>query len=208
MDVIAPDYDFWPLPWYLRRYNGADFHFTNAPGFSKFVLGDIQDVRGFALKFLPVQRDPVSQFLLASGLTNQVDAAHPAQGDPNHLESLLETNLNHLITGPSLYDSNRFHGIRLRLDTEELRRQNPRGQELIRLNRRLLEDAYPAELRTNSLPLEPYAPITILSTKLEPEVDQDKAGLMTGIYELRPGIFLELYVQPDLWSAYLQHRAK
>ena len=208
MDVIAPDYDFWPLPWYLRRYNGADFHFTNAPGYSKFVLGDIQDARGFALKFLPVKPDPVSQFLLASGLTNHVDAAHPANGDPNHLESLLETNLNNIITGASLYDSNRFHGIRLRLETEELRRQNPRGQDLIRLNRRLLEDAYPAELRTNSLPLEPYAPITILSTKLEPEVDQDKAGLMTGIYELRPGIFLELYVQPDLWSGYLQHRAK
>ena len=62
-------------------------------------------------------------------------------------ESLLVTNLNHIITGPSLYDSNRFQGIRLRLETEELRRQNPRGQDLIRLNRRLLEDAYPAELR-------------------------------------------------------------
>jgi hypothetical protein len=31
---------------------------------------------------------------------------------------------------------------------------------------------------------------------------------MTGFYELRPGVWLELYVQTNLWSAYLQHRAK
>ena len=55
--------------------------------------------------------DPVSQFLMSSGITNDVDAAHPANGDPDHLESLLVTNLNHIITGPSIYDSNRFQGI-------------------------------------------------------------------------------------------------
>jgi len=27
---------------------------------------------------------------------------------------------------------------------------------------------------------------------------------MTGYYELRPNVFLELYVQSNLWSAYLQ----
>ena len=96
----------------------------------------------------------------------------------------------------------------MRLETVELLLQNPRGQDLIRLNRRLLEDAYPAQLGTNSLPVEPYPPVTIISTELEPNVDPDKAGLMTGIYELRPGIFLELYVQTNLWNAYLQHGAK
>ena len=47
---------------------------------------------------LLVKSDPVSQFLLNSGLTNNVDAAHPANGDPDHFESLLVTNLNHIIT--------------------------------------------------------------------------------------------------------------
>ena len=59
--------------------------------------------------------DPVSKFLIDSGITNNMDAAHPANGDPDHLESLLVTNLNHIITGPSIYDANRFQGIRLRL---------------------------------------------------------------------------------------------
>ena len=39
-------------------------------------------------------------------------------------------------------------------------------------------------------------------------MDQDKAGFMPHYYELRPGIFLELYVQTNLWNAYLQHRPK
>jgi len=208
LNVIAPGYDFWPLPWSLRRYNGADFHLTNAPGYSKFALDDIRSAHAIILKFLPAQPDAVSKFLLESGVTNNMDAAHPANGDPWHLESLFVAGLNQLITGPCIYDSNRFAGIGLRLETEELRRQNPGGQDLIRLNRRLLEDAYPAGLRTNGLPVEPYPPITIISTRLEPEVDQDKAGIMAGMYELRPGIFLELYVQTNLWSAYLEHRAK
>jgi hypothetical protein len=137
-----------------------------------------------------------------------VDAAHPANGDPDHLESLLVTNLNRIITGPSIYDSNRFQGIRLRFETDKLRRQDPSGQDLIRLNRRLLEDAYPAELGTNNLPVEPYLPISIVSSTLDADVDRDKAGIMTHMYEFRPGLFLELYVQSNLWNAYLQNGAK
>jgi uncharacterized protein (TIGR03663 family) len=324
INLIAPGYDCWPLPWYLRAYRQAGLS-TNVPGFSKFGPDDIQDVDAFVMRFLdsstfsayeikdlskfvsrlkeqsdpasvllwqgfsnpeqvmltnyqpsatnslqlkeilvqalnklvggksiyerdrfqgmvlrretanlmaqnptganlarlnrlllqdayPVElsrnllSDRVSQFLMISGLTNNLDAAHPANGDPEHLESLLATNLNQILSGPSLYDSNRFQDVRLRLETEELLRQNPRGPDLIRLNRRLLEDAYPEELAT--IPVEPYAPLSIISRSLEPEVDQDKAGIMTHIYELRPGVWLELYVQSNLWSAYLDHRPK
>jgi hypothetical protein len=209
INIIAPDSDYWPLPWYLRAYSEAGY-FTNTPGHSFFdepAFHGLQDLDAFVGKLL-VKSDPVSQFLLNSGLTNNVDAAHPANGDPDHFESLLVTNLNHIISGPSLYDSNRFQGIRLRPATDELRRQNPRGLDLVRLNRRLLEDAYPAELGTNNIPVEPYPPMTIVRRILEPEVDQDKAGFLPHYYELRPGIFLELYVQSNLWSAYLEHRAK
>jgi hypothetical protein len=50
--------------------------------------------------------------------------------------------------------------------------------------------------------------MTIISTQLEPDMDEDKAGIMTHIYELRPNVFLELYVQSNLWAAYLKNRAK
>jgi len=27
IDVVAPDDDVWPLPWYLRRFDGAGVHY-------------------------------------------------------------------------------------------------------------------------------------------------------------------------------------
>ena len=126
--------------------------------------GEIQDVDAFVNK-VRAKSDPVSKFLLDSGLTNNLDAAHPANGDPAPFRILLVTNLNRIVTGPSIYDSNRFQQIHLRPETDELLRENPRGQDLIRLNRRLLEDAYPAELGTNNLPVEPYPPVTIISAQ-------------------------------------------
>jgi uncharacterized protein (TIGR03663 family) len=55
------------------------------------------------------------------------------------------------------------------------------------------------------LPDDPYAPIIIASTKLSAALDEksNKAYLMTGLYELRPGVFLELYVEMELWKKFL-----
>lgn len=208
ISVIAPGDDYWPLPWYLRAFGHVGY-FDRVPGYAKFTPEEIPDAAAF-LRKVEAKSDPVSQFLLEAGLTNHLGAAAAARGDTNAFESLLVSNLNQIITGPSLYDSNRFQDVHLRATTEELRRQNPRGQDLTRLNRRLLEDAYPAELGTNNMPVEPYPPISIISAQLEPDVDPDKAGIMTHFYELRPrpGVFLELYVQSNLWNAYLQNRAK
>ncbi|MGA2543726.1 MAG: flippase activity-associated protein Agl23 [Verrucomicrobiota bacterium] len=206
INVIAPGDDYWPLPWYLRTYSGVGYP-ENVPGYSKFALDEIQDADAFVRR-VKAKSDAVSQFLLEAGLGSDMDAAHLARAGTNLLQSILVTNLNKIITGPSIYDSNRFQGVHLRPATEELRRQNPHGQDLTRLNRKLLEDAYPKELGTNNMPVEPYPPMTIISTQLEPDMDEDKAGIMTHIYELRPNVFLELYVQSNLWAAYLKNRAK
>lgn len=60
--------------------------------------------------------------------------------------SALVKDLNQIISRPSIYDNLRFGKIVLRSETEELLKQNPRGQRLARLNKLLLEDAYPTEL--------------------------------------------------------------
>ena len=58
----------------------------------------------------------------------------------------LVKDLNQILAGPSIYDKARFANVTLRPETEQLLRQNPSGQPLARLNKLLLEDAYPAEL--------------------------------------------------------------
>jgi len=58
----------------------------------------------------------------------------------------LAKDLNQLIAGPSIYDAARFHDAALRPETRQLLKQNPAGFQAARLNKMLLEDAYPAEL--------------------------------------------------------------
>jgi uncharacterized protein (TIGR03663 family) len=60
----------------------------------------------------------------------------------------------------------------------------------------------------NSLPPDPYAPIMIVSADLHANLDEKKTHVMVGIFSLRPQIFLELYVQSDLWRAYLERFKK
>jgi hypothetical protein len=59
--------------------------------------------------------------------------------------------LNQVISGPSIYHKARFSSIVLRPETEQLLQQNPSGPQLARLNKLLLEDAYPGELAKSSL---------------------------------------------------------
>ena len=57
----------------------------------------------------------------------------------------------------------------------------------------------------DDMPAEPYAPIMIVSAKHRAALDEKsgKAYLMTGLYELRPGTFLELYVEIELWKQFV-----
>ena len=58
----------------------------------------------------------------------------------------------------------------------------------------------------DDVPAEPYAPIIIASTKLNAALDEksNKAYLMSGLFELRPGTFLELYVEKKLWEKFVE----
>jgi uncharacterized protein (TIGR03663 family) len=56
------------------------------------------------------------------------------------------------------------------------------------------------------LPEDPYAPIMVVSANLRAALDEKKTHLMVGYFQLRPQLFLELYVQLDLWQEWLAHR--
>ncbi|HUR47668.1 MAG TPA: hypothetical protein VMZ27_17425, partial [Candidatus Saccharimonadales bacterium] len=57
----------------------------------------------------------------------------------------------------------------------------------------------------DQLPPDPFAPIIIVSSKLDTRLDErsDKKWIMAGISEMRPGVFLELYVELELWKKYV-----
>ena len=50
---------------------------------------------------------------------------------------------------------------------------------------------------------EPASPVMILSPQFAAKLDERKSHQAAGIYELRPGVFLTLFVEPELWRAYL-----
>lgn len=77
-----------------------------------------------------------------------------AASDPGAKATLsaLVKNLNQIMAGPSNYDKTRFgKGIALRPETRKLVKENPQGQQLARLNKLLIEDAYPAEIAPSGL---------------------------------------------------------
>jgi hypothetical protein len=122
---------------------------------SSFQLSDIRDPDSLAKK-LQAGSDAVSVFVtnsMGAYFLKQLAAYQPGKGDTNHIRDLLAGSLQFVIVTKDVYDSNRFQNVVLRPATEKLRKQNPSGEEARRLNRMLLEDAYPGEI--SRLPEEP-----------------------------------------------------
>jgi len=57
----------------------------------------------------------------------------------------------------------------------------------------------------DALPADPFAPIVIVASRLNAALDEksDKKWVMVGMFELRPGNFLELYVEMELWRKFV-----
>jgi uncharacterized protein (TIGR03663 family) len=55
----------------------------------------------------------------------------------------------------------------------------------------------------NEIPSDPFAPVMVISTTFNAALDEKKTHLMTGIFQLRPQEFFELYVRLDVWQAFL-----
>ncbi len=110
--------------------------------------GGITDPAALAAKLCNAT-DPVSVFLrgrLQDSVRADLAAYSASNANAKAVVSALAKDLNAAISGPSLYDKARFSHVVLRPETAQLVSRNPAGQELARLNKLLLEDAYPAEL--------------------------------------------------------------
>jgi uncharacterized protein (TIGR03663 family) len=59
---------------------------------------------------------------------------------------------------------------------------------------------------TKILPAHATAPVIIVSAELNAHLDDDKTYLMNGLFELRPRVFFELYIEVSLWRDFLEQR--
>ena len=60
----------------------------------------------------------------------------------------------------------------------------------------------------DGIPADPYGPVMIVSAQFRAGLDEAKTHLMIGYFELRPGVFFELYVEKELWTRFLAARPK
>jgi len=111
------------------------------------------DIRVSAIiERLRAQSDPVSSFIWLSLSKEEqsvlMEYQPSSQGPKRGVEVVVQT-FNRIICGPSMYKEDRFKGIVVRGEAKAIMQQDPHGSMLARLNRILLEDAYPVELSRN-----------------------------------------------------------
>jgi len=114
--------------------------------------GGINDPAAFVRK-LTNGPDEVSVFLrgrLQESVKADLAAYSASDANAKTVISALVKDLNAIISLPSIYDKERFSNVVLRPETAQLIERNPRGLQLARLNKLLLEDAYPGELAKSS----------------------------------------------------------
>jgi len=129
-----------------KTLNGWQLIENNA---HSLVTASIKDPPAFTT-WMTNGTDPMSEYLRAhlqdsvkAGITDWSASLLDAQTKL----SALTRDLNRIIGGPSLYDKDRFNGIVLRRETAELLTAHPATQyEIAKLNKLLIEDAYPDDL--------------------------------------------------------------
>ncbi|MGE3313353.1 MAG: hypothetical protein AB7O66_25590, partial [Limisphaerales bacterium] len=120
-------------------------------GSSTFSVDDLKDASLLASK-LKNAAGGVSAYIqgrLEASTRAELAAWQAPAKPPPALQEFLIMDLNSILGGGSIWDANRFEGVELRPETQYLINSNPIGEELVRLNRLLLEDAYRLELSKN-----------------------------------------------------------
>ncbi len=127
-----------------RDFGEIVFNMVETGGSPVFALGDLKDPQALAER-LSRHADPLSRFLWTR-LPIHSQQAVLTGPKPEHLEPLLVEGLNGIIREDSIYLEERFAGVNLSRETQSLLGLPLKGPLLARLNRLLLEDAYPREI--------------------------------------------------------------
>jgi MscS family membrane protein len=132
---------------------GSPHYEPPTPSGDRQRVRDSSTLEGDDLADLPVfvaklrANDQFAAYLSSrlSDETQELLSAYDGGADAKLKEALVR-DLNAAICGPAIYDEQRCSDIDLSPETQELLGRNPEGEELRRLNRMLLQDAYPTEL--------------------------------------------------------------
>lgn len=114
-----------------------------------FQAAEVQDVFGLLEKFKPGTNLVgvfIGERLSAEAKAKIKDFKGSDAPALEGMQKLLATELNRLIAGPLLHQADRFTGVPLSDRSTRLLGQRPQDAKLQRLNRWLLEDAFPREL--------------------------------------------------------------
>ena len=120
---------------------GDNIEKNRRAGSSLFKAADFKDPAGLARK-IAGGADPLSKHLLASVSAETRQGLTAGAGDDG-FRKRLATDLNRLLEAGPLYDAARFAGVPLSPRTQRFIKENPQSHTRIRLNRQLLEEAYP-----------------------------------------------------------------
>jgi hypothetical protein len=129
---------------------------AGASGSLKFSADAIRNPRSFAAKLAEPSLSHYLYSRFSSGTQNLLSKPDVSQPEAA-LRRALADELNQIIKGPSLYDERRFDGVQLSAETRMMLAQKPHGQALVCLNRMLLQDAFPQELREDGQTAEDLA---------------------------------------------------
>jgi hypothetical protein len=109
-----------------------------------FTVGDFKDLSGFVAKLRTLQ-DPISAYLWNQFSVSTQGLLTAVTSTPEQQKALIQA-MDNILKGVLIFETVRFAGVILSPETVALQLQNPQGTDLIRLNRLLLEDAYPLEI--------------------------------------------------------------
>ena len=115
---------------------------------SLFSVDELKDVGGL-LDSLRDTQNPLSNYIrsqFAPDFRNELDAYDISRSPSKLLQKELVEELNHLLQGKLLPTQELFSQVALTAATQKLLAQKPQDEDIIRLNRFLLADAYPMHI--------------------------------------------------------------
>ncbi|MGA2279016.1 MAG: DUF2723 domain-containing protein [Verrucomicrobiota bacterium] len=134
-----------PLDWIFEA-RGARIEKRWRVSTSWFTGKDFTNLPALVAQLRPGDKqDPLSQWLFQN-LGKPTQDLITGQGNESRLRTALAADLNHLLETGTIYDTSRFAQVKLSDYLQQFLAQNPQGDTRIRLNRLLLESAYPDKI--------------------------------------------------------------